>query len=73
VSRAPRVVIADEQPTVRASVRRLLERDGFAVCREASDADGAVEAALRERPDICLKKVSSLVPRSYDELIVWKP
>jgi len=54
VSRAPRVVIADEQPTVRASVRRLLERDGFAVCREASDADGAVEAALRERPDICL-------------------
>jgi DNA-binding NarL/FixJ family response regulator len=54
VSRAPRVVIADEQPTMRVSVRRLLERDGFEVCGEASDADAAVEEALRERPDICL-------------------
>jgi DNA-binding NarL/FixJ family response regulator len=54
VSRAPRVVIADEQPTIRATVRRLLARDGFEVCGEAADADAAVEAALRERPDICL-------------------
>lgn len=52
--RAPRVVIADEQPTMRVSVRRLLERDGFTVCAEASDADAAVAAALRESPDLCL-------------------
>jgi DNA-binding NarL/FixJ family response regulator len=54
VSRAPRVVIADEQPTIRAAVRRLLERDGFEVCGEADDAEAAVEEALRARPDICL-------------------
>src|SRR5262245_13090862 len=51
---APRVVIADEQPTMRASTRRLLEHDGFAVCGEAIDADGAVEVAFWERPDLCL-------------------
>jgi DNA-binding NarL/FixJ family response regulator len=54
MSRVPRVVIADEHPTTRASARRLLERDGFTVCGEAADADGAVEAAFRERPDLCL-------------------
>jgi DNA-binding NarL/FixJ family response regulator len=54
VSRTPRVVIADEQPTIRAAVRRLLERDGFEVCGEADDAEAAVEAAIREHPDICL-------------------
>src|SRR4051795_12458872 len=50
----PRVVIADEQPTVRSSARRLLDQDGFAVCGECSDAEGVVELALRERPDLCL-------------------
>jgi DNA-binding NarL/FixJ family response regulator len=54
LSRAPRALVADEQPTMMASARRLLRRDGFTVCAEASDAEGAVEAALRERPDICL-------------------
>jgi DNA-binding NarL/FixJ family response regulator len=54
MSRAPRAVIVDDQPTMRASVRRLLERDGFTVCGEAADADGAAEAAFRERPDLCL-------------------
>jgi DNA-binding NarL/FixJ family response regulator len=39
---------------LRASVRRVLERDGFEVCGEASDAEAALEAAIRERPDICL-------------------
>jgi DNA-binding NarL/FixJ family response regulator len=54
VTRVPRVLIADKQPTIRAGVRRLLEQDGFEVCGEASDAEAAVEGALRERPDICL-------------------
>ena len=54
MSRAPRAVIADDQPIMRASARRLLEQDGFTVCGEASDADGTVEAAFREGPDLCL-------------------
>jgi DNA-binding NarL/FixJ family response regulator len=34
-----------------------LERDGIVVCAEATNAAEAVEAALRERPDVCLLDV----------------
>jgi DNA-binding NarL/FixJ family response regulator len=49
-----RVVIADDHPMTRVGVRIALERDGFEICAEADDAASAVEAAERERPDICL-------------------
>ena len=35
-------------------MRAALEEGGFSVCAEAGDAAEAVEAALREHPDICL-------------------
>jgi DNA-binding NarL/FixJ family response regulator len=38
-------------------VRMALEREGMEVCAEAHDAKGALEAALRERPDACLLDV----------------
>jgi DNA-binding NarL/FixJ family response regulator len=60
VSRSPRVLLADEQPTVRAATRRALEADGISICAEANNALGAVEAALRERPDLCL--IAPLLP-----------
>jgi len=47
-------VIADDHPMTRVGVRIALERGGFEVCAEADDAGSAVEAAERERPDICL-------------------
>jgi DNA-binding NarL/FixJ family response regulator len=34
-----------------------LERDGLTVCAEVANASDAVEAALRERPDVCLLDV----------------
>ena len=49
-----RVVIADDHPPTRAGVRAALERGGFVVCAEAPDGATAVEAARRERPDVCL-------------------
>lgn len=49
-----RVVIADDHPPTRAGVRRVLEESGFEVCAEEADADGAVAAALRDRPAVCL-------------------
>jgi len=52
-----RVLIADDHAAARAGVRVALERGGFAVCAEAADGPGAVEAALRERPDACLLDV----------------
>jgi DNA-binding NarL/FixJ family response regulator len=54
VSELLRVVIADDHPMTRVGVRIALERDGFEICAEADDAATAVEAAQRERPDICL-------------------
>lgn len=54
---APTVVIADDHPPIRLGVRMALMRGGFRVLAEAADGDGAVEAVLRERPDICLLDV----------------
>jgi DNA-binding NarL/FixJ family response regulator len=53
----PRVLIADDHAPTRAGVRMALERDGIEVCAEVANASEAVEAALRERPDLCLLDV----------------
>jgi DNA-binding NarL/FixJ family response regulator len=49
-----RVLIAGDQPPARAGVRLALEKGGLVVCAEVETAAAAIEAALRERPDICL-------------------
>jgi DNA-binding NarL/FixJ family response regulator len=54
VSKSPRVLIADDHAPTRAGVRIALERDGMEICAEVTNASDAVEAALRERPDLCL-------------------
>lgn len=54
MSEAPRVLIADDHAPTRAGVRIALERDGIEICAEVTNAADAVEAALRERPDLCL-------------------
>jgi DNA-binding NarL/FixJ family response regulator len=48
----PRVLIAADQAATRAGVRLAL---GESVeCSEADDAERAVDAALQERPDVCV-------------------
>jgi DNA-binding NarL/FixJ family response regulator len=54
VSEPFRVLIADDHPPTRAGVKVALERDGFVVCAQAADARAAIDAARRERPDVCL-------------------
>ncbi len=49
-----RVLIADDHAPTRAGVRQVLEGDGFAVCAEVPSGSAAVEAAVAERPDVCL-------------------
>jgi DNA-binding NarL/FixJ family response regulator len=49
-----RVLLADDHQGVRVGTRLALEEGGFDVCAEAYDGPSAVEAARRERPDICL-------------------
>ena len=53
-----RVLIADDHPPTRAGVKEALERDGFVVCAQAPDAGSAIEAAKRERPDVCLLDIN---------------
>lgn len=51
------MLIADDHPAIRTGVRVTLERAGLLVCAEVANADDAVEAALRHRPDVCLLDV----------------
>lgn len=53
----PRVVIADGHAPTRTGVRLSLEQDGFLICGEETTAPGAVAAALRDPPDLCLLDV----------------
>jgi two-component system nitrate/nitrite response regulator NarL len=58
VTQQPRVLLADDHPPTRAGVRLALEHDGIEVCAEVASAEGAVEAALREHPDVCLLDIN---------------
>jgi DNA-binding NarL/FixJ family response regulator len=51
------VVLIEDEELVRASVRGILERNGFSVRAEATTAAAGIEVALRERPAICLVDV----------------
>jgi DNA-binding NarL/FixJ family response regulator len=50
----PRVLVAERGVGIRRGIRLVLEGAGLVVCAEVEDAEGAMEAAVRERPDICL-------------------
>ncbi len=49
-----RVVVAAPDASVRQSLREHVEEAGFALCALAADAREAVEATLREEPDVSL-------------------
>ncbi len=54
-----RVLIADDHAPTRYDVRHALDGDErFEVCAEAADAAETVQAALRERPDVCVLDLS---------------
>jgi DNA-binding NarL/FixJ family response regulator len=48
------VLVVDDHGGFRASVRRLLECEGFEVVGEAADAASGIEAARALRPDVVL-------------------
>jgi DNA-binding NarL/FixJ family response regulator len=53
------VLVADDHGIVRSGLKMLIERqDGMRVVAEAEDGVAAVEAALREQPDVAVLDVS---------------
>jgi DNA-binding NarL/FixJ family response regulator len=52
-----RALVAGDDAPIRAGVRLALHGHGFVVCALESTRAEAVEAALRERPDVCLLDV----------------
>ena len=52
-----RVVVADDQPVVRAGFRTILESSGIEVVAEAGNGLEAVAAARRTRPDVVLMDI----------------
>lgn len=53
-----RVVLADDQPIVRAGVARILgPADGFEVVAECGDGSQVVEAVRRTRPDVVVMDI----------------
>ena len=72
-----RVVMADDHPPTRASIREALEAGGFEICGEAANAAEAVRLAVETKPDVVLldihmpgngisaaAKISKLLPES---------
>lgn len=54
ISSVMSVLIVDDHRSFRASVRRLLEAEGFAVVGEAADGQAAIAAAHELEPDLVL-------------------
>ena len=50
----PRVVLAEEHPSLRRAVKNVLEAEGFVICAVAADPEEGLRVVLRERPDVCL-------------------
>jgi len=54
-TRPLRALIADDHAPSREDIRLALERnERFSVCASVADAAEAIQAAIRERPDVCL-------------------
>jgi DNA-binding NarL/FixJ family response regulator len=57
-TRPIQVLIADDHAPSRDDIRRALEGDDrFGICASVADAAEAIQAAVRELPDICLLDV----------------
>lgn len=62
-----RVLIADDQPTIRGMVRSTLEKvPHLEVCAEAEDGAKAIEQAQRLKPDVVVLNVTMPVLNGFD-------
>ena len=62
-----RILIADDHPLIRQSVRTFLEEDPrFEVCGEATDGAGAIEETERLKPDVVVLNVVMPVLNGFE-------
>lgn len=61
-----RILIVDDHPLIRSTVRTLLDAHSFEVCGEAEDGKGAIEKAMETRPDIVLLDISMPVMDGFE-------
>jgi len=67
VDRRVRILIADDYPAIRKSVRYTLEEyPRFEVCGEAEDGAEAIEKAHRLKPDVVILNVSMPVLNGFE-------
>ena len=53
----PRLLVVDDNPSIRYLVRSLLENQGYEVCGEAEDGLQAIDLAKELKPDLILLDV----------------
>jgi len=62
-----RILIADDHPAVRKTVRTMLQRHPrFEVCGEAEDGSGAISEAERLKPDVVVLDVTMPVLNGFE-------
>jgi len=50
----PRLLIVDDNPSIRYLIRFLLENQGYEICGEAEDGLQAIDSAKQLKPDLIL-------------------
>ena len=61
-----RILIADDNQTVRADIRSLLEAQHWQVCGEAENGQEAIYKTQQLRPDVIILDVSMPVLNGFD-------
>jgi DNA-binding response OmpR family regulator len=60
-----KILIADDEPNIQISLEFLMKREGYAVVL-ARDGQEALDAVLRERPDLVLLDVMMPLKSGFD-------
>jgi DNA-binding NarL/FixJ family response regulator len=56
--RVPRLLVVDDNPSIRYLIRSLLEHAGYEICGETEDGVQAIDSAKQLKPDLILLDVS---------------
>jgi DNA-binding NarL/FixJ family response regulator len=61
----PKILVADDNPAIRAAVQELLEEHSFEVCGQATNGKEAIEEVIELRPDVILLDIRMPVMNGF--------